>query len=178
MRVIRRLALASLVASTAALVLGFVRGRTEILILPLAISTGLALIGEARNAGWSPTLWFLAQAGLCAVGRSGELWELISISCALAYWDLSAFRYRLRNAGRIDEPQLLFQRHLLYLLATMVVGIGLGIASVIVRIDSDFAGALLLGIIALGGLSQLLRRAQVTTTQLGSFGSGQADRNS
>lgn len=178
MRVIRRLALASLVASTAALVLGFVRGRTEILILPLAISTGLALIGEARNSGWSPTLWFLAQAGLCAVGRSGELWELISISCALAYWDLSAFRYRLRNAGRIDEPQLLFQRHLLYLLATMVVGIGLGIASVIVRIDSDFAGALLLGIIALGGLSQLLRRAQVTTTQLGSFGSGQADRNS
>ena len=178
MRPLRRLALASLASSTAALVLGFVRGKSEILILPLAISTGLALIGEARHSGWSPTLWFLAQAGLCALGRSGELWELISISCALAYWDLSAFRYRMRNAGRIDEPQLLFQRHLLYLLATMVVGFGLGIASVIVRIESDFAGALLLGIIALAGLSQLLRRAQVLTTQLGSFGSGQADRNS
>jgi hypothetical protein len=84
----------------------------------------------------------------------------------------------MRNAGRIDEPQLLFQRHLLYLLATIGVGLGLGIASVIVRIDGDFAGALLLGIIALSGLSQLLRRAQVPTTQLGSFRSGQADRNS
>lgn len=177
-RALRRLALASIAASTAALVLGFVRGKSEILILPLAISTGLALIGEARHSGWSPTLWFLAQAGLCALGRSGGLWELISISCALAYWDLSAFCDRMRNAGRIDEPQLLFQRHLLYLLATIGVGLGLGIASVIVRIDGDFAGALLLGIIALSGLSQLLRRAQVPTTQLGSFRSGQADRNS
>jgi hypothetical protein len=172
------LALASFAASTAALVLGYGGGKTGILILPLAISTGLALIGEARNSGWSPTLWFLAQAGLCALGRSGELWELISISWALAYWDLSAFRYRMRNAGRVDEPQLLFQRHLLYLFATMVVGLGLGIASVIVRIDGDFASALLLGIIVLAGLSQLLRHAQVPATQLGSFGSGQADRNS
>jgi len=57
-------------------------------------------------------------------------------------------------------------------------GFGLGIGSVIVRIDGDFAGALLLGIIASAGLSQFLRRAQVPTTQLGSFGSGQADRNS
>jgi hypothetical protein len=84
----------------------------------------------------------------------------------------------MRNAGRVDEPQLLFQRHLLYLFATMVVGLGLGIASVIVRIDGDFASALLLGIIVLAGLSQLLRHAQVPATQLGSFGSGQADRNS
>ena len=178
MRPARRLALASLAASTAALGLGFVRGKSEILILPLAISTALALIGEARSSGWSPTRWFLAQAGLGALAPAGELWGLISISCALAYWDLSAFHHRLRNAGRIHEPGLLLQRHLLYLLATMAVGFGLGTASVIVRIDGDFAGALLLGIIALGGLSQLLRRVQMPTTQLGSWGKGQADRNS
>ena len=178
MRPARRLALASLAASTAALVLGFVRGKSEILILPLAISTALALIGEARTSGWSPTLWFLAQAGLGALAPAGEVWGLILFSCALAYWDLSAFHHRLRKAGRIHEPGLLLQRHLLYLLATTAVGFGLGTASVIVRIDGDFAGALLLGIIALGGLSQLLRRAQVPTTQLGSWGTGQADRNS
>ena len=111
MRPARRLALASLAASTAALGLGFVRGNTEILILPLAISTALALIGEARSSSWSPTLWFLAQAGLCALARSGEVWGLISISCALAYWDLSAFHRRMRSAGRIHEPGLLLQRH-------------------------------------------------------------------
>jgi len=166
MRPARRLALASLTASTAALGLGFVIGNTEILILPLAISTSLALIGEARTSSWSPTLWFLAQAGLCALARSGEVWELISISGALAYWDLSAFHHRMRNAGHIDDPRSMLQRHLLYLLASMAVGFGLGIASVIVRIDGDFGGALLLGIIALAGLSQLLRRAQVPTTQL------------
>jgi hypothetical protein len=159
------LARASLVASTAALMLGFVRGETEILILPLAISTALALIGEARTSEWSPTLWFLAQAGLCALARSGELWALISISFALAYWDLSALDRRLRNAGRIEEPGPLLRRHLLYLLMTTAVGFGLGTASVVVRIEGDFAGALLLGIIALGGLFQLLRRAQLATTQ-------------
>jgi len=57
MRPARRLALASLAVSTAALGLGFVRGKTEILILLLAILTALALISEARTSGWSPILW-------------------------------------------------------------------------------------------------------------------------
>ena len=90
MKEVRRWALASLAASTGALVLGFIAGEAEMLIPPLGVTAALGVIGEARESGWSPSIWFLAQAGMCAIAGSSPVWALISMTCALAYWDLSA----------------------------------------------------------------------------------------
>ena len=75
-------------------------------------------------------------------------------------------------------PGLLLRRHLLFLAAGLALGAGLGFAALLVRIDSSFAGALLLGLVALAGLSQLLRRAQADADRVDRLGAGQAERNS
>ncbi len=178
MKEVRRWALVSLAASTGALVLGFIAGEDEILILPLGVTAALGVIGEARESGWTPSIWFLAQAGMCAIASSSQVLALVSMSFALAYWDLSALHQRLRKAGRIHEPRLLLRRHLLILSSALVLGAALGIASIVVRIHATFAGALLSGLVVLAGLSLLLRRVRAPATQLESSGVGQAERNS
>lgn len=174
----RRLAIASLAASAAALTLGFVSGETEILILPLGILAAIGLIGEARGSGWTPTLWFLGQTSLCALARPSPIWALISISTALAYWDLSAFHRRMVKAGHTPMPGLLLRRHLLFLSVALGVGAVLGFAALRAKIASSFAGALLFGLVALAGLSQLLRRARVPAAPEGRPAAVQAERNS
>ncbi|MGH2621983.1 MAG: hypothetical protein ACRDHG_15655 [Anaerolineales bacterium] len=174
----RRLALASLGASVAALTVGFVTGGDGILILPLGILAVLGLAGEVRASAWTPTFWFLAQTGLCALIWQSPVWALTSINGALAYWDLSAFDRRVVKAGRIESPGLMLGRHLLFLSAVLVVGAGLGFAALKVRLESGFAGALLFGLVALAGLSQLLRHAQLPTDRVDRLGAGQAERNS
>jgi len=174
----RRLALASLGASAAALAVGFVESGAAILVLPVGILAALGLVGEGRGSAWTPTLWFLTQTGLCALIRPSPVWALSSIAGALAYWDLSAFDRRLAKVGRLEMPGLLLRRHLLFLAAGLALGAGLGFAALLVRIDSSFAGALLLGLVALAGLSQLLRRAQADADRVDRLGAGQAERNS
>ena len=174
----RRLALAAQGASVATLMVGFVAGGTEILILPLGILFAFGLVGEGRRSAWTPTFWFLGQTGLCALSRLSPVWALISITCALAYWDLSAFHRRAEKAGRTNLPVLLLQRHLLLLSAALAVGLGLGLPALLVRVEPSFAGALLFGLVALAGLSQLLRRAQMATSPVDRLEAGQAERNS
>lgn len=174
----RRLALASLGASAAVLAAGFVASGAEILVLPVGILAALGLVGEGRRSAWTPNLWFLAQTGLCALIRPAPVWALSAISGALAYWDLSAFDRRLAKAGRLEMPGLLLRRHLLFLAAGLALGAGLGFAALSAKIDPSFAGALLFGLVALTGLSQLLRRAQAPSDPVEHLGPGQAERNS
>ena len=174
----RRLALASLGASAVALTVGFVTSGTEILLLPLGSLVVLGVVGEGRGSAWTPTAWFLAQAGLTALARSSPVWALISISGALAYWDLSAFHRRKVKAGRVEMPELMLKRHVAFLSIGLALGAGLGAAALLVRIESGFAGALLFGLVALAGLSQLLRRALAPTGPVDRLGPGQAERNS
>jgi len=173
----QRLALAALAASAAALTLGSV-GGTAILILPLGVLVVFGLVGEARQSDWTPTVWFLGQTGLCALSRLAPVWALISAGCALAYWDLSAFHRRAVGAGRTNMAGLLLHRHLLLLSAALAVGVGLGVAALRVRVEPSFAGALLFGLVALAGLSQLLRGAQLPAGPMDRQGAGQAERNS
>ena len=174
----RRLALGSLGASVAALAVGFLASGEEFLIVPLGILAAFGVVGEARRSAWTPTLWFLTQAGLCALIRLAPFWSLGSITAALAYWDLSAFDRRVVKAGRVEMPGLLLSRHLLILALGLGGGAGLGFAVLTIRIESSFAAALLSGLIALAGLSQLLRRAQAANGPVDRREAGQAERNS
>jgi hypothetical protein len=102
---------------------------------------------------------FVLAAGMAAAGLLlgvGAGWMLLAVVAALSAWDLDAFVRRLKDAARVVDRDALERQHLLRLL--MVDGLGLGLAAVAlgVRVRLGFGLVILLGILAILGLSRVI----------------------
>jgi hypothetical protein len=125
---------------------------------PICLGLGACwLIGEHLDWRWTNALGLICFLGAAIVG----IWSgitvpllLFSTTAALVAWDLLRFAQRLRTAVQVEGGDVLMRAHVQRLLVIAAVGLLLGGISQGVQLELSFSGALLLGGLAILGLSR------------------------
>ena len=134
-------------------------GAWPLALLCLALGA-LWLIGFARRWETLGSLMLAAFIAAAAVGANlnhGAIWAPPTVILALAAWDLERFGARLRLADSTAETRELERRHLWRLLAVSGLSLLLAWAALGIRVKLGMAVALALGMLAIVGLSQVIR---------------------
>jgi hypothetical protein len=149
-----------LCAGLATLALAFGYAGTALWGLGSTVAIGLLwLAGDWRGWDWTADVCLAGWVGLAAFGAWQELpagWMLIGVVAALAAWDLAHFTTRLRDAGT-RPPAELTHAHLRQLAIVAAAGLLLGGIALGIRVDLTFGWALLAAMLAIIGISRLLR---------------------
>lgn len=119
----------------------------------------LWLLGYWRGLAWVAAVGLVGFTAAAAMGLLMGLaagWMVSGLLAALCAWDLHRFALRLRGVERVETRGDLERRHLQRLLT--VVGLGLLAAFLALRIEIrlTFLMALLLGLMAVWGLSRVV----------------------
>ncbi|HEY46721.1 MAG: hypothetical protein AMJ88_08215 [Anaerolineae bacterium SM23_ 63] len=152
----RRLWYVSLGCATCALVAGYAIGDLWIWTLPILGLAVLRLLGQPK---WVTSLELLLFVGLAAIG----LWQglpfglmLLGMIAALIAWDIESFHQRMEVAERVDYREALERKYLQRLLIIEGSGALLAVAAVSLTVTFSFGSALLLGLLAVIGLSRTI----------------------
>jgi hypothetical protein len=155
----RKLWYVSLGCATGALLAGYALGDLWVWALPILGFAALWLLGQRSGLKWVPSLGLLLFIGLTAIG----LWltlsaglMLLGMIATLATWDLESFLQRMEGAERVDHRNDLERRHLRRLLMVEGLGILLTFAALSFNVSFGFGSALLLGLLAMVGLSRTI----------------------
>jgi hypothetical protein len=153
------LLLTSLVVAAAALGLGHWLVRAWLGTV-VAVGVGIfQLVGKWRGWRWAGSAALILFAGAAAMGvRLGAdaSWMLLGVVAALAAWDLDHFAFRLEFAPSDEVARSLERHHLLRLLIVVVLGLALGVAALNIRAAFGFGTAVVLGLLAILGLSRAI----------------------
>lgn len=127
------------------------------LALPIPVLGVTWLAGQRRGWKWISSLGLvlgtLVAAGGLLLGLDAG-WMLAGLVAALAAWDLDHFSHTVESVPRVEGARSLERRHVQRLLAA--VGLGALLAAVAQGVDVtlSFGFILLLGLVAILGLSQ------------------------
>jgi hypothetical protein len=120
----------------------------------------LWLAGLWRGISWpgaaGPAV-FVCLAAYGALQKVAMVWLLPALLIALAAWDLGVFQRHLARAAHIRQEETLKRVH--YLRLIVVLGLGLGLSQVTLRIQTslNFIWAIALGLVVVFGLSRTVR---------------------
>lgn len=156
----RKLELAAVALSTIALGAAYLfwGERAGLAVVVLA---GLSWLyassrGKPSYASYSFGLSILLNF-LAANDGASPILMLFSISTSLAAWDLSRFSPQLEKIRPPEAAVRLEKLHLKRLAMTLGIGLAIGIAAILIRIQLHFVLALILGLLAFIGLSYVVR---------------------
>ena len=155
----RKLWYVSLGCATCALAAGYAIGGLWIWILPILGLAALWLLGQRRGLKWVTSLELLLYVGLAVIGLGQQLTSglmLLGIIAALAAWDLEDFHHRMDGVERVDHREGLERKYLQRLLIIEGSGTLLAVAAVSLTVTFSFGSALLLGLVAVVGLSRTI----------------------
>lgn len=121
------------------------------------------LIGQWRGLNWTASLGFALFVVAIVYGNLqgvSLLWLLPGILTALAAWDLSHFSQYLSSVEDVRKETNLRWHHFLRL--GIIIGLGsfLGISALSFETELHFMWAILLGLLAIIGLSQAIHFLQ------------------
>ena len=145
--------------ATLVLAVGYAVGGEWIFSLILLAVGVLWWFGQGRDWNGLASVVLMGFVAAAAIGLWRGLpagWMLVGVVAALSAWDLDHFARRLSSVERVEMRPALEQRHLRRL--AMVDGLGLLLAGValVVRYKFSFGVALVLGLVAVLGLSQMM----------------------
>jgi hypothetical protein len=155
----RKLWYVSLGCATCALVAGYAIGGLWIWTLPILGLAALWYLGQRRGLKWVTSLELLLYVGLAAIGLWQQLTSglmLLGIIAALAAWDIDDFHQRMKGVERVDQREGLERKYLQRLLIVEGSGALLSVAAVSLSVTFSFGSALLLGLLAVIGLSRTI----------------------
>ncbi|MBC8074608.1 MAG: hypothetical protein H7Y32_00910, partial [Chloroflexales bacterium] len=130
-------------------------------LLTLGVVWGL---GERRGWDWAGGLGLAGVTAAAAWGAWNGLatsWLLCGEVLALAVWDLDRFERLLARADRVTNAAALWRGHVLRIAPVLAAALLLGLIALNLQVTLSFAWMILLGVLALLGLSRaigLLRR--------------------
>lgn len=128
--------------------------------LVILIVGALWLLAQRLGWSWVAHVALVLFVSAAAFGLGQDLptgWMLFGLVAALSAWDLDHFAHRLDGAERVQRARLLGRRHLRRLLIVDGLGLLLGGAALTIQVQLDFGLILLLGLLALLGLSRAVR---------------------
>jgi len=121
------------------------------------------LVGQLRRLGWLNDMSFALLIIAAAVGVWWSVpagWMLAGTVAALAAWDLARFDRRLAHVEQITGERQLRRDHLQRLLLVTGLGLGFGALALSIQFELSLGWAILLGLLAVIGLSRIIRVAQ------------------
>ena len=146
--------------AASALALGYAQAHLWAGVVLIAGLGAFWLFGQRRGWRWVPSLVLVlfVSAAVFGLGLAAEpIWMLLGVVVGLAAWDLDHFAQRMRKASHVEGVQNLERRHLLRLLLVSGLGFLLSAAALEVRVELPMGTALLLGLLAIMGLSRAIR---------------------
>ena len=162
-------------ASTASVLVATVGLAVAFLIGGLWVPAALVVLGGGLWVGaqrvcvpwinWAMMGSFTAAAAGGALLGLGPHFLLVGLTGAVSAWDLEHFRRQLGDVNVVERRAVLSRRHLARVLLADVISLIAASAALRLRIELSFAVAVLLGLMALIGLSRvmtLLRREEGT----------------
>jgi hypothetical protein len=156
----QRLVLPCIGLATAALGAGFVGAGVGVGALLLVVLLLPWLLGRWPRLAWMPSLGLVLHVAAAAAGLwlgGGTGWMLLAVITALVAWDLDGFSQRLKRAESVRGQNELERRHLVRLLAVALVGALLAALALGLRVQLAFGAVLVLGLLAIFGLSRAIR---------------------
>jgi len=154
-----KMLLISIALATSALVLGYAASGVWIGALLLLAWGLLWLLSRRRGWSWGGSLALALSVAAAVVGvrlEVGSGWMLLGVAAALSAWDVDHFERRLEGAGRVEDARALKRRHLRRLLIVDGLGLLVGAVALSVRTGFGFGPSLLLGLLAILGLSRAI----------------------
>ncbi len=137
--------------------MGYGLGSQWVWMPAIGILAVLWLFGYWRGWEWVASLAVVGYTGMAAAGSLSGLgsgWMVGGLVAALCAWDLHRFVLCLRSVERVEAEGALERRHLQRLLAVAGLGLLLAAIALTVEIRLSFLFALLLGTLAVLGLSR------------------------
>jgi hypothetical protein len=155
---IEKLCMAGISASTLLLLSAFGLARHWIIVLVIALAGILWWYGWRRKLSWISSFFLVGFILVCVLG----LWIVLNpillvcgLVAALTAWDLERFHQRIERIDRIEMEKLVIRKHLMRLGVVNGAGLAVGIAALMLRINLDLFWILVLGLIAVVGLTQV-----------------------
>lgn len=123
---------------------------------------GLWIIGWRRNWGVASVLLFcfLAAAGVGVLMGVWPGWMLLGVTASLCAWDLEGFRKGIKGGWRAEAVPEMERRHLRRLGLVSGAGLLLAAAAMLVRVRFTFGLALLVALLAVWGITGIVRGAR------------------
>ena len=143
--------------SAGAFALGSALGGLWFVALPILMLGVAWLAGQIRDWPWIAPLGLVVSTVAAAAGLLlglGAGWMLAGLVAALAAWDLHHFSHTLEGVPRVEGARSLERRHLQRLLIAVGLGALLAVVALGVDVTLSFGFVLLLGLVAILGLSQ------------------------
>jgi len=109
-----------------------------------------------RFCGWAFFIWILLSIAAIWLGRPG-FWLVISITAALAAFDLSEFITRIGQYEADERLEVMIFNHLKYLGVVAAVALLLGLLASLAEMRLTFGLALLLGCLLFLGFSRIVQ---------------------
>ncbi len=129
-------------------------------VSPILLAMGaLWWIGQKRRWNLVAPVALVGFVVAAAVGLWMGLpagWMLVGVVAALSAWDLDHFAQRLRGVERVEMQPALEQLHLRRLVSANGLGLLLAGMALVVQYKFSFDVALVLGLVAVLGLSQMV----------------------
>ena len=150
----RAIALATLVLATSFVVAGLWPAVAFVVAWG-----GMWLAGQRFGWGWTGSAGLTGFVVMAVFGIWSDVTSLGALAAtvvALAAWDLQRFSERLRAVDRVEDEAGLTRAHLRRLLPVLLAGILAGFVALEVRFALSFGWALVLGGLAILGLSQAI----------------------
>jgi len=127
---------------------------------PILLATGaLWWVGQKRHWNFLAPVVLVGFVVAAAFGLWLGLpagWMLVGVVAALSAWDLDHFARRLRGVERVEMRLALERLHLLRLVSVNSLGLLLAGMALVVQYQFSFDVALVLGLVAVLGLSQMV----------------------
>lgn len=146
----------SIGVATLGLLYGFFVSNHWIWVLLIATSGLFWVYGWLRKLEMLSSLLLVGFTALSVLGILINLPPfgfLIGLLAALSAWDLDRFEQRIRQAGKIENERAVVLKHFLNLAAVDGLGLIVGSMALLLRIRLDFGLVLLVGLVAVIGLS-------------------------
>ena len=150
---------------------------TSLIVLALSLTAGLFLSGSAvwaiialllaafwtfahfRDWVWANSFSFLLLFIVIVLGTYVDvenIWLIIAIFSALVAWDISYWISRRNRVQRVDHEDIMLNQHLRRLGGVLVIGLGLSLVALNLRLTLTFGWMLILGFVMILALSRVV----------------------
>ena len=150
----------SITISTAAISVSFLTASlwvpAAVVILLGIVWIGAYISGRGPWITWAMTGLFTAAAAVGAWLELRAFLLVVGLTAAVSAWDLDHHRRNMENADLVERRTLVDQRHVRRLAVVDAISLIAALAALRVRIRLSFSVAILLGLVALIGLSRVM----------------------
>jgi len=157
--VAERLFFIGVILSSLGLGIGFWTANALGLTIAALVAGSFWALSHWRRWTWGNDVSFLLFSLFLALGAWLEMnlpWMLAGMTGMLAAWDMSDWIQRLMRVERIAKQQEQTRQHILRLGAILVIGSGLTLLALTLRLTFSFGWALILGFVMIIALSRVI----------------------